>query len=171
MAKRIIEDLVETQEVFSKIEDGVLVWVDPRDVKDGKYTTPRGVTKIANRAFEGRHVRELTIGDSVTEIGVGALYEEYDLEKVNMGKNVVRIGSYAFFRCSCLTDIDLPEGLKEIGEYVFYECYQLPNVTLPKTLKNIGRDAFCRTPIEAGIYKRFEEIKKARAEENEVAKK
>ena len=175
--KRIIEDLVktkgvvETQEVFSAIQDGVLVMVYPYGIKDGKYTTPRGVTKIANRAFDGLHLREITIGPDVTEIGVGAFFEEYDLEKVNMGENVAKIGAYAFSRCSCLTSIELPKGLKEIGEHAFDECVQLPNMTLPETIETIGKDAFRRTPIEKDVYRQFEEIKKERDAEKGVAKK
>lgn len=169
--KRIIEELAQNiNPVFSEIKDGVLVKVDPSDVKDYQYTTPQEVTKIGFRAFENCVLAAVTIGDNVTEIGRCAFQGQEWLQKVKMGSNVAKIGPYAFNGCTSLMDVELNDKLKEIGEWAFYDCSYLVHIPLPENLEKIGKGAFSCTPIEKTIYGQFEENKKAR-EEKVVAKK
>ena len=52
------------------IEDGILKKVDDKDIVDGKFEIPEGVTEIGEEAFSGR--QELTyieIPEEVTKIG------------------------------------------------------------------------------------------------------
>ena len=170
--KRIIEELAQNaNQVFSEIKDGVLVKVDPRDVKDWQYTTPQEVTKIGFKAFENCVLTAVTIGDNVTEIGISAFQGQELLQKVKMGSNVAKIGPYAFNGCTCLMDVELNDKLKEIGEWAFYDCSYLVHIPLSKNLEKIGKGAFSCTPIERIIYRQFEENKKAREVEKVVAKK
>ncbi len=169
--KRIIEELAQNaNQVFSEIKDGVLVKVDPRDVKDWQYTTPPEVTKIGFNAFKNCVLTAVTIGDNVTEIGRCAFQGQELLQKVKMGKNVTKIGPYAFYGCTSLMEVKLSRKLKEIGEWTFCDCSYLVHIPLPKNLEKIGTGAFSCTPIERIIYRQFEENKKAR-EEKVVAKK
>lgn len=142
--KRIIEELAQNaNQVFSEIKDGVLVKVDPRDVKDWQYTTPPEVTKIGFRAFENCVLTAVTIGDNVTEIGGSAFQGQELLQIVKMGKNVTKLGGYAFQGCFSLMVANLSNGIKEIPEGAFYDCGNLYDVTLPKSLEKIAKYAFC----------------------------
>lgn len=132
---------------FSIIENGVLVSFDKRDLVNGEYTIPDGITEIGDEAFDGSEITKVNIPESVTSIGERAFWGCTSLRSINIPNSVTKIGKYAFAHCSSLTSISLPESLTSIEEYLFKECRALVKVDIPESVASIGYEAFanCRS--------------------------
>ena len=85
---------------------------------------PQNLTKIEDYCFESSAIEQITIPDTVTEIGVGA-----------------------FNYCGRLTSITLPLGLQKISNYMCASCRSLPSITIPAAVTEIGTDAFASSGL------------------------
>ena len=84
----------------------------------GSYMVKEGTRLIINEAFAGSNLTDITIPNTVTDIGVGA------------------------FQYSALTSIIIPNGVTKIWAGAFHHCTSLKSVTLPNSITQIQRDAF-----------------------------
>ena len=73
---------------------------------------------IINGAFAGSNLTDITIPNTVTDIGVSA------------------------FRYSALTSMIIPNGITKIRGFAFYHCTSLKSINLPQSITQIQRDAF-----------------------------
>ncbi len=89
-------------------------------------------------------LKNVMLGDGVTNVPDGLLSGFKALETVSLGKGVTSIADYTFKDCTSLKSIELSEGLTSIGNYAFNECTSLDTVDLKKAsaLKTLGRSAF-----------------------------
>ena len=151
--------------LFNKSETEIIDY--PNYTQAESYAVPQSVTSIGEYAFGGdmQSLKNVTIPDTVTEIGNGAFMDFYGLENIDIPETVTEIGDNAFngcsqlasitipnsvteigasaFRCcSSLQSVNLTEGLKSIGDYAFGGDYELSNVTLPNSLSDISPTAF-----------------------------
>ncbi len=96
---------------------------------------------IRARAFEGRtDLTEINIVGAHT-IGDYA-FSNSTVKEVTVGDTVTNIGIRAFEYCSSLKAITFGTGLKEIGLYAFESCSALDMITIPANVDVIGRGAF-----------------------------
>ena len=84
----------------------------------GSYIVKEGTRLIINEAFAGSNLTDITIPNTVTDIGAGA------------------------FKYSALTSIIIPNGVTKIWAGAFHHCTSLKSVTLPNSITQIQRDAF-----------------------------
>ena len=84
----------------------------------------------------------ITIPDSVKEIGIGAFFGCIALEKLNLGENIEAIGRNAFLNCKALKSIIISDKVKEINEYVFSGCSALEEIVIGANVETIGSSAF-----------------------------
>lgn len=84
---------------------------------------------------------DITIPDSVTEIGKGAFKGCKALTSITIPSSVKSIGNEAFSECG-LTDIEIPSGIDIIGFQTFFNCEKLTSVKLPESITAIGNNAF-----------------------------
>ena len=151
--------------LFNKSKTEIIDY--PNYTQAESYAVPQSVTSIGEYAFGGdmQSLKNVTIPDTVTEIGNGAFMDFYGLENIDIPETVTEIGDNAFngcsqlasitipnsvteigasaFRCcSSLQSVNLTEGLKSIGDYAFGGDYELSNVTLPNSLSDISPTAF-----------------------------
>ena len=118
-----------------------------------------GVTTISGRAFaEFPLLSEVSLPDTLTDIGYGAFIRCESLTSITIPGSVSRIYTYAFGSCSNLSEAFLLEGVKEVGDMAFCGCDKLENISLPESLIQIGADSFHYTAWqdsmgEFAIYK------------------
>jgi len=96
-----------------------------------------GVEGIYPQAFEGWEITSVTIGNSVTTIGLGAFSYCRHLTQVTFGNSVDFIGEDAFVSCDKLTNVVLPDSLTTIDTGAFQDC-GFYSFTLPKSVKSVG---------------------------------
>jgi len=92
----------------------------------GAVTIPAQITglpvaSIGDWAFYSTGVINVTISDTVTNIGDGAFFDCESLTNITAGDNIASIGDWAFAFCSSLTNVNCrgnPPGLG--GTNVFY---------------------------------------------------
>lgn len=133
-----------------------------------KSVTVTDAEQIPYGAFYNcKNLTNITIADTVTQIGRYAFYNTYfynnsanwqnDVLYYNSflieakasvsGKYVLKeettvIADYAFYNNNKITAIELSDVLITIGKYAFYNCYFLADIALPNTLSTIGDYAF-----------------------------
>ena len=134
------------------------------------------VVAIGNGAFEGTCLVNVTIPDTVTEIGFDAFSDCKQLSTVQLSNNLVKLGSSAFSNCTSLTSIRIPKSLETVdagtwGEYAPFkgctilsdvelesgmtkipanllrDCPGFTTITIPDTVTEIGFCAFAGTNL------------------------
>lgn len=105
------------------------------------YSTPcndsGAILTVSGAPLEG----EITVPETVTEIGAYTFCGIKALTQVNLHENVTRIGAGAFCG-SGLTEAVLPGSLTVIGENAFFNCKGLITVRLGSGLQTVEESAF-----------------------------
>ncbi len=101
-----------------------------------------GITKIGDEAFEDCKLEEITIPNSVIELGNNIFYNCSLLSDVNLPENITAITQGMFRACTSLVTIDIPDTVKEIANAAFTDCTSLTSLEYPKSLEVLGSSAF-----------------------------
>ncbi|MBO7134071.1 MAG: leucine-rich repeat domain-containing protein [Bacteroidales bacterium] len=108
-----------------------------------EVTIPNSVTNIGEYAFYGcTGLTSLIITNSVKSIGNYAFGSCRGLTSVTIGNSVTSIGNSVFSNCSKLTSVTIPNSVTSIGESAFIECSSLSTITIPNSVTSIGEYAF-----------------------------
>ena len=120
---------------------------------------------VSGTSGKPRHLTiESSISDkdknyTVTKIAMWAFNNARNtLTEVTLPNTVDEIGYQAFFNCSNLTKVIIPEGVRKIGQAAFYGCSQLTSITIPSTITNMdtafsGNTALSHVTLTNGISK------------------
>lgn len=97
------------------------------------------VSGLGNNAV----LREVTLGNGITQIYSSMFKDCIALETVNFGTGISgEIGSFAFNNCIALQEIKIPSKVTSLGDYSFNGCTSLERVYLTRNIKTIGDSAF-----------------------------
>ncbi|MBR2967335.1 MAG: leucine-rich repeat protein [Clostridia bacterium] len=106
-------------------------------------TIPNSVEEIGFAAFaKCSAIKKVKLGENVITIGAEAFKECSNIEQVTSNAKLETIGNSAFESCTKLTSFTLPNSTISLGDYAFSGCVLLGDVTLSENLETIGRDAF-----------------------------
>ena len=112
---------------------------------ENEFSTPM---RLANYIYmldsnnEYYEVEEISIPNTIADIGNYQFYGFNSLEKVEIPSSVTNIGSSAFAVCRKLTTINIPDSVISIGEKAFEYCDGLIEIEIPKNVERIGFEAF-----------------------------
>lgn len=125
----------------------------PCEKTDTSFSIPKGVTSIADGAFEFcKSIENITIPDGVLRIGNSAFEGCEKLESITIPDSVISIGDSALLECSSLINVTIPDGLAEIGYRTFYNCSGLTSVTIPNSVLIIDKEAFGKCTKLNNVY-------------------
>ena len=120
--------------------------INPYTFSMNKYIKKANINindSIGRLAFSNcPSLTSVTIGNSVTEIGVGAFGGCISLTSVTIPNSVTTIRWAAFVACSSLTSVTIPNSVKTIGKSAFSSCSSLTSITIPNSVTKIGVGAF-----------------------------
>ena len=106
-----------------------------------------GMTVIPNYVCASTPITEITIPNTVKEIGLWAFSDCTSLSNVNLG-NVEKLSDKAFNNCTALTSIKLPKTLTKIASGApFLGCTNLKNIELEDGMTVIPNYVCASTPI------------------------
>ena len=99
-----------------------------------------GISSL-NEAFMGcTSLSNITIPNSVTEIGYCAFSNCELLKEITIPNNVIEIGMSAFDGCISLENVKLSENLAYIGNGAFLGCSSLKEITIPSSVMVISSE-------------------------------
>ena len=140
----------------NKITKGDLIYTVNADEKSvtvsGTSGSPTQLTIESSISDKGKNY-------TVTKIAMWAFNNARNtLTEVTLPNTVDEIGYQAFFNCSNLTKVIIPEGVRKIGQAAFYGCSQLTSITIPSTITNMdtafsGNTALSHVTLTNGISK------------------
>lgn len=105
------------------------------------YSTDRGVLYSKDKTklvFHPDGIKDMTIPDTVTEIGNYAFENCKGLSEMKIPDTVKTIGNGSFFGCENLNKMIIPESITSIGDYAFCNCKDLGKVDIPDSVTHIG---------------------------------
>lgn len=106
-------------------------------------TIPDSVKNIGDGTFSGcKSITTVTIPEGAVSISSHAFARCTGLKKMIIPDSVTNIGGSAFNGCESLTDITIPANVKSIGKYAFYDCKGLSRITIPDCVTDIGEYTF-----------------------------
>ena len=125
-------------------EDGVLYTDKGKTLvlypagRQGEYTIPSKVTKIASDAFTNTKLTGITVPATVKTLGNNAFSYSDHLQSITfMGGTKVIPDSCCYYD-RYLTSVVIAEGVTTIADYAFRRCDSLKSVTVPATVTDIG---------------------------------
>jgi len=121
-----------------------------KEVLNGAFARCRRLTSahvacsvLGNQVFQGcTELSEVSIEDTVTQIGASAFKECGSLEKIHLSTGIAEIQPNTFEACSLLDNVVIPYGVGKIGDKAFAACTSLKNITILKNVSAIGNDVF-----------------------------
>lgn len=100
---------------------------------------PPNLTRIGNQAFDGSSIQQISIPNTVTEIGDAAFQYCYGLTSFAIPPLLQKIPQYMLQACENITAITIPAAVTEIGVSAF-EGTGITSITIPATVTTLGAD-------------------------------
>lgn len=91
--------------------------------------------------YEMKNLREVTLPNSITEVGASAFQYCSNLRKIKMYEGIETVGPYALSSCNSLARLDLPDGIKSINYDAFSNCSNLQEIHFGNGLLTLGSSA------------------------------
>ena len=110
-----------------------------------------GLTHIGESAFADSGIIDLTIPNSVKDIGANA-FQSSDIETITLGTGITAIRSYTFQYCYNLKSVNILGEITSIGDKAFGYCTALEGITIPSSLTNIGTGSFDNCTSLKSVY-------------------
>ncbi|MCH5163810.1 MAG: leucine-rich repeat domain-containing protein [Clostridiales bacterium] len=130
------------------------------------------VTSFVERAFTGSKLENVTIPDTIVEIGDQVFENCSELKNVTFMGEITKIGLRTFKECISLKDITIPDSVTAIGDNAFVGCESLKSIVIPNSVKKVGNALFFKcfnlesvtlpdslTSIEGGMFLNCESLK------------
>ena len=109
--------------------------------RQGEYTIPAGVTKIASDAFTNTSLTKITVPATVKSLENNAFSYSDNLQSITFMGGAAIIPDSCCYYNRALTSVTIMDGVTTIKDYAFSCCSALESIILPKTVSDIG-DAF-----------------------------
>lgn len=100
------------------------------------------ITKIGDYAFSNCRFTNITIPNSVKELGEGTFSSCVNLKSIHLPDGISVLPAYTFKRCYALDDIRFPANLKIIDSNCFESCSSIKDFVIPDTVTAVGANAF-----------------------------
>ena len=122
-------------------------WYDYRDsIKE--VCIGEGITEIGHHAFtQYENLERVEFPDSLETVGKGAFQNCFSLKEINWGEGLRVIEDYAFNYCNSLKEIIIPDGVEYIGAYALAWSDGLEKAVLPDSVEEAGMNLFAESPM------------------------
>lgn len=108
---------------------------------------PTGLTDANDGAFSHTKLKNCTIPDGITSIGIGTFAACYSLSSLTIPDSVESIYEYAFIGCSGLSSVTIPDSVTFIDYGMFRNCTSLTAATIGSGLTEIDGMFFSGCPL------------------------
>ena len=111
-------------------------------MEDGEGTLSLKSTTFTNCPLESLYLGRNLSYETSSSYGYSPFYNKSTLTTLTIGNSVTSIGIYRFSGCSGLTSITIPNSVTSIGYRAFSGCSGLSSITIGNSVTSIGNQAF-----------------------------
>ncbi len=113
---------------------------------------PDSVTRIGANAFAGcTSLVEIKIPGGVTDIGISA-FANTGIKEITVPESVKNMGMEVFAMCNALKTVVIQANVSSMPQGIFFWCPLLESVTIPSGVTSISYSAFYRCRTLADVY-------------------
>ena len=147
----VAQETAEIDNIKYYLYNGEATVMKQTETLSGDITIPETVTynnieykvvRIAESAFTQQNVTNITLPNSVIELGEGCFSGCTRLKTVTLPKKITKLPNACFVGCYNLESLTLPEGITELGDGCFNICENIVSITLPKSVTKLGEACF-----------------------------
>lgn len=106
-----------------------------------EFIENKPVTKIDSEAFEGKNLLEVTMPDTIKEIGKYAFASNMYLTKINLSSSLKSIPEGMLAFCSKLKELEIPSSVKSMGKNSL-DFVKLRTLVIPSSVNKINNKIF-----------------------------
>lgn len=111
---------------------------------------PQNLVKIDQSCFEGAPIQQITIPNTVTEIGERAFSYCQNLASIVLSTSLQKISNAMLQGCTSLTEITIPASVTEIGQDAFGGT-GITHIIIPATVTALGQNVLMQCSSLATI--------------------
>ena len=135
--------------VFSKNGESLVFF--PQKQGATEYTIPSTVKNITDDAFSGNICLEkITVPDTVTSIGESA-FNYSKVKEISLGNGISEIPDHCFGDANIKSFV-IPDSVKTLGYGVFYGCDYLETLVIGSGVKTISSDTLCYSENLSAVH-------------------
>ncbi|WP_455538948.1 leucine-rich repeat domain-containing protein [Terrisporobacter sp.] len=140
------EDIINVRDEYEYEVKGRGIIIKNYIGKEKQITIPdiienKPVTKIASEAFEGKNLLEVSMPDTIKEVGKNAFASNMYLTDIKLSSNLKVIPEGMFAFCGKLKEIEIPPAVKSIGKNSF-DYVKLRKLSIPSSVEKISNKIF-----------------------------
>lgn len=138
------------------LSTGAFQYVQPLvDLETGEESPisiilPQNLVKIGQSCFEGAPIQQITIPNTVTEIGERAFSNCLNLVSIVLSTSLQKISNAMLQGCRSLTEITIPASVTEIGQDAFGGT-GITHIIIPATVTVLGQNVLTQCSSLATI--------------------
>lgn len=107
-----------------------------------KVVVGLGITTLGEYAFQGAKIKEITLPDSICEIGKHCFENCELLQTFVCPSQVTEIKSSVFKNCRSLKYVQLSNHIEQLWRWSFQNCENLRQINIPQSVWRISTTAF-----------------------------
>lgn len=105
-------------------------------------TVPYGAQIVAEDAFSCCSLVEISLPESVQEVGANLFCNSKSLERVKLPRGLARLSPFMFCGCSSLRRVEMPLSVEDFSEGLFAECSALEEIPFRVGIKTLPEGVF-----------------------------
>lgn len=158
-----MEETVKKNGLIYSVDLKTVYGIDS-DSAEFQGIVPNGAERIEEDAFSCCGLSEISLPDSVVEVGANLFCNSKNLIRVKLPSGLKKLSPFMFYGCSSLKRIEMPleveefpeglfaecsaleeipfrAGIRVLPENVFFSCSSLKSLVIPGTVKKICKNA------------------------------
>lgn len=136
-----MEETVKKNGLIYSVDLKTVYGIDS-DSAEFQGIVPNGAERIEEDAFSCCDLSEISLPDSVVEVGANLFCNSKNLIRVKLPSGLKKLSPFMFYGCSSLKRIEMPLEVEEFPEGLFAECFALEEIPFRAGIRVLPENVF-----------------------------
>lgn len=136
-----MEETVKKNGLIYSVDLKTVYGIDS-DSAEFQGIVPNGAERIEEDAFSCCDLSEISLPDSVVEVGANLFCNSKNLIRVKLPSGLKKLSPFMFYGCSSLKRIEMPLEVEEFPEGLFAECSALEEIPFRAGIRVLPENVF-----------------------------